>query len=471
MQIVKIFPNNKNKCHFSIRKHQNKFFVFEGDKMLRTDLENINSAETEVSLIVLARKNRGVTKIPVTYQEGVVVNVLSEEVPYIEKHKCKNCDQPFLQTRSNRKKYCSKECSTKFNNKKRPTKNIPPMIKEDRKCVICNAQFTPSRSNHVCCNHKCSLVNYKTRKTQIEEEKLRKFAESSKNLQEIIPEIKEDLDRLLREPISKQSFVDLQEDDKTNGRESFGKGILDAYGNMGIVEPTKEALNEFHELTEKEMRLSLRKKKVEQFATDIVDYVVIWCELNEDRPFSYHSLFNELLNYKIVDLNKKTFVNVFAPVLTYEETILQVSGRFDLSDSENLFKLRNRLSETIFEENAIPTEEQYTKVALIRLMTSQLRFFLFERNRLKQEKPQPVSNAFDTAIFQGVLEMIQNLNNQNKIIGEKLDKCLEENKKFTQVQFQSNLSNNNDISDLKSLIENLRERVSEITKKRKGFFS
>jgi polyhydroxyalkanoate synthesis regulator phasin len=89
---------------------------------------------------------------------------------------------------------------------------------------------------------------------------------------------------------------------------------------------------------------------------------------------------------------------------------------------------------------------------------------------LKQEKPQPVSNAFDTAIFQGVLEMIQNLNNQNKIIGEKLDKCLEENKKFAQVQFENNLSNNNDIADLKSLIENLRERVSDITKKRKGLF-
>ena len=464
MQIVKIFPNNKNKCHFSIRKHQNKFFVFEGDKMLRTDLETINSAETEVSLIVLARRNNNVTEIPVTYQEGVIVNVLSDKVPYIEKHKCKNCDQPFLQTRSNRKKYCSKECSTKFNNKKRPTKNIPPMIKEDRKCVVCNTQFTPSRSNHVCCNNKCSLVNYKNKQDELKKD----FAKREQEMFGTDPYTPE---TEIANKFYPQLFCETQTADKTNGRESFEKGVLDAYGNMGIVEPTKEALNEFHELTEKEMRLSLRKKKVEQFATDIVDYVVIWCELNEDRPFSYHSLFNELLNYKIVDLNKKTFVNAFAPVITFEETILQVSGRFDLSDSENLFKLRNRLSETIFEENAIPTEEQYTKVALIRLMTSQLRFFLFERNRLKQEKPQPVSNAFDTAVFQGVLEMIQNLNNQNKIIGEKLDKCLEENKKFTQVQFQSNLSNNNDIADLKSLIENLRERVSEITKKRKGFFS
>lgn len=462
MQIVKIFPNNKNKCHFSIRKHQNKFFVFEGDKMLRTDLENINSAETEVSLIVLARKNRGITEIPVTYQEGVVVNVLSEEVPYIEKHKCKNCDQPFLQTRSNRKKYCSKECSTKFNNKKRPTKNIPPMIKEDRKCVVCNAQFTPSRSNHVCCNNKCSLVNYKNKKDKEKED----FARREQEMFGV------KLDNSETEIVNghQEPFFETKEADEQSGRESFEKGIKDAYNSFGIIEPTQEALNEFHELTDKEMRLSLRKQKVEQFATDIVDYVVIWCELNEDRPFSYHTLFNELLNYKIVDLNKKTFVNVFAPVITYEETILQVSGRFDLSDSENLYKLRNRLSETIFEENAIPTEEQYTKVALIRLMTSQLRFFLFDRNRLKQEKPQPVSNAFDTAIFQGVLEMIQNLNNQNKIIGEKLDKCLEENKKFTQVQEYYNLANNNDIADLKSLIENLRERVSEITKKRKGFF-
>jgi hypothetical protein len=459
MQIVKIFPNNKNKCHFSIRKHQNKFFVFEGDKMLRTDLENINSAETEVSLIVLARKNNNVTEIPVTYQEGVVVNVLSEEMP--EKPKCKNCGIDFTQTQSNRKQYCSEKCSAKFNNDKRL--KIPTMNKEDRKCVVCNAQFTPSRSNHVCCNHKCSLINYKNKK---DEEK----KDFEKREQEMFGTTPYTPETEIANGYNPQPFFETKETDEQSGRESFEKGILDAYGNMGIVEPTKEALNEFHELTEKEMRLSLRKKKVEQFATDIVDYIVIWCELNEDKPFSYHTLFNELLNYKIVDLNKKTFINVFAPVMTYQDGILQVSGRFDFKDSQNLFKLRNRLSETIFEENAIPTEEQYTKVAVIRLMTSQLRFFLFERNRLKKEIPQPVSNAFDTAIFQGVLEMIQNLNNQNKIIGEKLDKCLEENKKFAQVQFENNLSSNNDIADLKSLIENLRERVSEITKKRKGLF-
>ena len=328
MQIVKIFPNNKNKCHFSIRKHQNKFFVFEGDKMLRTDLENINSAETEVSLIVLARKNRGVTEIPVTYQEGVVVNVLSEEMP--EKHKCKNCEQPFLQTRSNRKKYCSKECSTKFNNNKRYT--APNMKGQVKNCVVCNTEFIASKSNHVCCNHKCSTINYKLKQDLIKEEEL-KLVETAP----YTPETE------IGNGYNPELFCETLQAEKTSGRKSFEKGILDAYGNMGIIEPTKEALNEFHELTEKEMRLSLRKKKVNQFATDIVDYVVIWCELNEDKPFSYHALFNELLNYKIVDLNKKTFVNVFAPVLTYEETILQVSGRFDLSDSENLFKLRNRL--------------------------------------------------------------------------------------------------------------------------------
>ena len=228
-----------------------------------------------------------------------------------------------------------------------------------KNCVVCNTEFIASKSNHVCCNHKCSTINYKLKQDLIKEEEL-KLVETAP----YTPEIE------IGNSQNPQLCCETLQADEQIGSESFKKGLKDAYNGFGIVEPTKEALNEFHELTEKEMRLSLRKKKVEQFATDIVDYVVIWCELNEDRPFSYHTLFNELLNYKIVDLNKKTFVNVFAPVITYEETILQVSGRFDLSDSENLFKLRNRLSETIFEENAIPTEEQYTKVALIRLISS-----------------------------------------------------------------------------------------------------
>lgn len=434
MQIVKIFPNNKNKCHFSIRKHQNKFFVFEGDKMLRTELDNINSAETEISLIVLARKNRGVTEIPVTYQEGVIVNVLSEEMP--ENPKCKNCGKEFSQSRSNRKQYCSKECSTQFNNRKR-NNFTPKTMKEDKKCVVCNTQFTPSRSNHVCCSQKCSTINFKRK-------------QSAKN--------------------------------NVEERDGFEKGIRDAYAervpefvdnfvpqpNSGIVDPIGEVLNEFHELTEREMRLSLRRKKVGEFSTDIVAYVVTWCELNEDKPFSYHTLFNDLINYKIVDLSKGVFINVFSPVLSYEAGILRVSGNF--SDSENLLKITNKLSETIFEENAIPTEEQYTKVAVLRLMTSQLRFFLYERKQIKKTEPEVVSSGFDGAIFQGVLDMLQNLSNQNTLLGEILTKSLEENKKLVQVQFENTMSTNRDIHDLKNVLDSIREKVAEITKKRKGFW-
>jgi hypothetical protein len=372
MQIIKIYPNNKNKCDFSIRKQQNKYFVFEKDRALRTDLEALYLAETEINSIVFARKKNKLTKTKV--------------------------------------------------------------VLEPKSCVVCKTTFVPSRKNHNCCDAACSRKNYT----------------NNQSFKEADPIVKE---YVLQEPINTHCATELFE------------------------QPLEKVLNEFHEFTEKEMRLDFRKKKVEEFATDIVDYVFVWCELNMDKYFSIDNLFNELLNYKIVDLNKKTFINVFASLLTYEDAGFKVSEGFDFTNSESLFNLRNRLSETIFEENAIPTEEQYTKVAVIRLMTSQLRLFLYERNKLKQEKPQPISNAFDTAIFQGLLEMIQNLANQNKIIGENLEKCLE----ITQNQetnlreiaiahIETNYSNKSEIIDLKFVLNSIREKVSEITQKRKGLF-
>jgi hypothetical protein len=403
MQIVRIFPNNKHKCHFSIRKHNNRFFVYEGDKVLRTDLPSVNSAETEISLIVLNRKKSGATEIPVKYGDTTLNHQIDNFMPDIKKER---------------------------------NHTLTPMS-----CATCNNEFMSKRSNHLTCSRECSI----------------KFQSKKKNLKRQYPN-------------SQKLFCETQQSDKTIGREGFEKGVLETYDTMGIVAPKEEALNEFHELTEKEMRLSLRKKKVEQFAIDIVDYVITWCELNEDKPFSYHTLFNEMLNYKIVDLNKKTFINVFAPVMSYEDGILQVSGRFDFSDSENLFKLRNRLTDTIFEENAIPTEEQYTKVAVIRLMTSQLRFFQFERNRLKQEKPQPVSNAFDTAIFQGVLDMINSISKQNSIIGDRINQCLERQNAMASLLISNTNEVNNDLSDLKISSEKISKQVEQITKKRRGLF-
>lgn len=372
MQIVKIYPNNKNKCDFSIRKHQNKYFVFEKDRALRTDLEELHLAEKEINSIVFARKKNKLTKV----------------------------------------------------------------VLEPESCAVCKTTFVPSRKNHLCCSPVCSRKNYKNNQ--------------SMSLKEAEP-LGEDY--VLQEPLNTHCVAEIFE------------------------QPLKEVLDEFQKFTEKEMRLDFRKKKVDQFATDIVDYVIVWCELNMDKYFSIDNLFNELLNYKIVDLNKKTFINVFASLLTYEDAGFKVSGRFDFTNSESLFNLRNRLSETIFEENAIPTEEQYTKVAVIRLMTSQLRLFLYERNKLKQDKPQPISNAFDSAIFQGLLEMIQNLANQNKIIGENLEKCLEitQNqetnlREIAIAQIETNYSNKSEMIDLKFVLNSIREKVSEITQKRKGLF-
>ena len=124
MQIVKIFPNNKNKCHFSIRKNLNKFYVYEGDMVLREDLENINSAETEISLICLARQQSFVKVVPVKYVSGVVQNTIEEYA--VEIKNCKQCKKKFDVVKkrgSLNQAYCSPKCRTKFNNSKRIIKD------------------------------------------------------------------------------------------------------------------------------------------------------------------------------------------------------------------------------------------------------------------------------------------------------------------------------------------------------------
>lgn len=468
MQIIKIYPKNKAKAHFSIRTFNDKYYVFEGDKMLRKDLLKLEHAESEITLIILARK-----KLIVEVEASYFINhAVSKSINVLEKDdnktnikNCLNCNEAY-HDKTNRKKYCNVKCATKYNNDRRieKIKAKPDMTKE---CLVCSKQFKPSRISHYCCSQGCSSINYQIKKKAIQEIKEEEpsflSTENSHNLQN-------DTIRLLRE---EALFNKIKEDDKTNNPDSFENGILNAPKNMGIPEPMKEDLNEFHELTDKEMRLSLRKKKVDGIAWDIVNYVIACSEINVAEPFK---IYEDLINYNLVDLTRSQISNVFSNLTTFHEGVFIFKPNINYDNYEIHLTLQQALSEKIFKENAIPTQEQYTKGAVIRLMTSQLRFFLSERKRLKQEKPQPISNVFETGIFQGLMDMIQNLSNQNKIISQAIDQCLENNilqstqlKSISISQLEAESSKVKNILDLNIRIDDLLKRVTQLSEKRKRF--
>jgi hypothetical protein len=400
MQIVRIFPNNKHKCHFSIRKHNNKFFVYEGDKVLRTELPSVNSAETEISLIVLNRKKSGATEIPVKYGEATINHKIENEMPEPK--------QPRNHT-------------------------LTP-----KNCSICEVEFMSKRSNHLTCSRECSI----------------KFQAKKKALK-----------RQIESPIS---FVQ-----KESERESFEKGILDAYDNMRIVEPTKEDLNEFHEFTEKQMRLSERKKKIGQMVGIFVDYAVTWCAVNQSfqHPQSYHSLFQELVNYKIFDLSKNQLISAFDPFFEVQFGTLNLKSNTNFLDVTSIVKVKEKLIELIYEENLIPNDEQIAKSSILRLMLSQLNFIRKQQiDVYKLTKGGKSNDTIDAEIFSGILDMINNLANQNKIIGDRLNQTLEQQNAIWTLQNQNYAEVGKDLFDLRTCIDKLTSQVIEITKKRRGLF-
>lgn len=522
MQIIKIFPKHKEKAHFSIRKWNNKYYVYEGDKLLREELDSVNSAETEISLIILNRRKMGLTEIPVKY----VAETIVEPFPS-KKSNCRQCNNEFVASGkgSSRKVFCSKKCSVKFHNSKR--EEMPENRKEVKfpivaNCVVCDTAYTKLRSNHLCCSPKCSTKKY-VKDSKIKKQHSNPEVETNTENSNLLATVKayriDEKGRLIvrTAKIMTDNVIcgNAQNEDEVKGCyenvwiqykvasvkfpnreekiydeipddswEKIYDGTPDKmpepemspeFPSMqewsGIPEIDMSDVNEFHELTEKQMRLDLRKKKAEQFVVDVVDYVLTWCEANRTRPFTYHTLFNDLINYKIIDLQKSTFINVFSPVLSYADGMLRVSGEFDYNDNEKMFLIRKRLYQTIVEEDAIPTEEQYTKVAVIRLMTSQLRFFLAEKDNLKREKPLPVSNAFDTAIFQGVLDMIDNLSKQNENLNQQLKLSIERQNTVAVQSGEAMCRVINDVKSLSELLQDIRNRVDTITKKRKGWFS
>lgn len=408
MQIVKIFPNNKHKCHFSIRKLNGKFYVCEGDKVLRTELPSINSAETEISLIVLNRKNKDINEIPVKYGDITITHQIEKQMP---------------------------------EQKRERNHTLTPM-----KCATCEKDFMSKRSNHLTCSRECS-VRFQARKKSLKRQ-----------------------NEQAQPTISKEETVETQ-NKSYNFDEWFGK-----FDQLDTFKMSSQDLNEFHELTEKQMRSSQRKQKVSQMASVFVDYVLTWCDVNRafQHPQGYNSLFQEMVNYKIFDLSKSQLFRVFEPFFEVEFGTIHIKGNVNFFDLEKTVEVKEKLVNLIYQEDAIPNDEQIAKSSTLRLMLSQLNFIKKQQIDLSSmdfdKNINSVERKLDSDIIAGILDMINSIAKQNSIIGEKIEKCLEKQNSTIQLLIENTNDSSNDLTDLKICLEKLTKQVEEITKKRRGFF-
>ena len=443
MQIVKIFPNNKNKCHFSIRKNQNKFYVFEGDMVLREGLENINSAETEISLICLARQQSFVKVVPVNYVSGIVQNT-TEEYP-VEIKNCKQCKKKFdviKKKGSLNKIYCSLKCRTKFNNsiriikdkemfeknkpksevnitfEKNPTpqeisnsmeKIITKLKTEQQKisentlpsknCLICNNAFKPKRPQSVNCSHKCSVKAYVNK----QKNKLPEFSFNPKN--------------------------------------------IDA----------------FHEAIEKENKNIESEKKLKHFCIDVIDYFLACCDVNSDETFDCMNVVNEIVSYKILNISKTDILVVFEPVLDTKDDTLRLDKNYALKSNVLFQRMYKMLTQNVY-RGYFPSEEQLSKVFLLKIATNQLNYLIKQK-----QKNAPIK--VESANLDWLVDMIKKLQEQNDILIEKLNASASRinniNVKLNALEGSSNQISN----EILKALEKIQKDIIEISTKKRGFFS
>jgi hypothetical protein len=120
MAIVKIFPEDQNRSDFSIRLIAEKYHVYEGDKLLRSNLLSIEQGVKEVDSIISERLKNKLVSIKVSHQ-----GFEAEEKPVTRykrnhtftKRNCENCGVEFDSIRSNHI-VCSRNCSHKLYQKK-----------------------------------------------------------------------------------------------------------------------------------------------------------------------------------------------------------------------------------------------------------------------------------------------------------------------------------------------------------------
>jgi len=467
MQIVKIYPKSKTKCHFSIRQNNNKFYVFEGDKVLRSELKSILEADTEISIISSSRIENKLFNVPVNYKVDKQITEQSEAEFLVLKKECKTCKKEFSidnkKRGSYRRVFCTKTCCTKFNNDKRYKKNTILKINNSnidsqneypfkRKCKGCKTLFTPKRIDSFNCSQKCSQITYNA--------KIRK---------QKIKDLKIERDNL--EKVSLDAVID-----PFNSAEPI---VRDYVLNDYPLEVDNEVINEFHDLTEKQMSLSRRTKHVNFLATDIVDYIYLWCEINErlGKPQKVFDFFSDLERLNFIDLTKIDIIKLMPELLNYnnERTVYIQISNFNFNDDFAKILIKEKLKRAIFED-VIPSEEQIKRGLVLKPLISQLLFTntilknqdKAEAEKIKEEiKPVNKFRVIDIREqfeeeekrqkdLGNVLYILDTLTQQNIFLANKVNQCLD-------------ISTNTKL-DIQEQLKEIAQRVEKITQKRKGLF-
>jgi len=285
-------------------------------------------------------------------------------------------------------------------------------------CEFCNKKFISKRSNHICCSHKCSSKHYQERK-KIEE---------------------------LNMGYSEEPYIPLTEIQEIELEEQL---IL-----------SDELVNQFHELTEKELNISKRKKRVKYFSKDIVDYILIRLELDKKiDEFHPQEILDDLIRYDIIKL---TFSDLHFII---PELVPEQNGSFTIDYTffnkvELVNKFSDNLTKFIIDLFRIPTEEQLAKSGLLKMMTAEIREIMSITKKATEPKKD---------VFAGVVEMIDDLyvlvNRKFDSLNQKIEKAIMISEKNLIISNNANLR----YDSFEKQLQLLSEKIDKIKIKR-GFF-
>jgi len=294
------------------------------------------------------------------------------------------------------------------------------MGKQDRKCILCNVQFTPKESNEMCFT--CNLTDV-----------------NKKNIQHLAPRLEKG--RVLGE---------------------INEGIV----SIGEID---DSVNIFHDFTETEMKLSQKKIRVHILISDFVEYVISWCEVNSQMssPKTYNLLFDEICNLQIFEISKSELISLFNPFFYFQNGILSAVPEVVFNDENRKGKVKDNFIEYILSQNIFLNNEQFTKGSILKLMTSQL-YFLKEQQKNARISNNNVDNV---GVFSELLKLINKLMVSNDLILSDLKLINEKQNSLLTKQSETLMEQVKDFAELHRTIDELIESVKLIGKKKKGWFN
>ena len=254
-----------------------------------------------------------------------------------------------------------------------------------KKCERCEKSFVSIRKNHLCCSPKCSSKNYQEKKM---------ITNLSQGL--ILDAYAQNDPLIIDEPIVREYVLE-----------------------ECPLEVKPEIVNEFHELTEKELNKSKRKNRVKYFTRDIVDYIIIRLELDKKiEEFHPQEILDDLVRYDIINLSLKDLHFIIPELVKHSKGYFTIDYSF-FHKLELVNKFSDNLTNYIIEEDKLPTEEQLAKSGLLKMMITEIRQIMALTTKTKEPNKD---------VFAGVLEMIDDLyvlvNRKFDSLNQKIDRAI-----------------------------------------------